>query len=293
MTAKRPITITFIIPALNEEAVVEMVVRRILAVVDGRFTDYEMLLINDGSTDSTGAIMDRIAAGHDKVRVLHNKGNIGLGASYQPGVNEGRFDYVMLLCGDGGLPAESLPAIFDQIGKADIVIPYMLNLRQIKIPLRYLLSRTYSNVLNLLFGFRLRYYNGLPIHRMALVRSIQVTSRGFGFQAEILIKLLKSGCTYVEAGVEGAEETKRSFALRPSNLLSVARTLIHLVIEATRFIPVPAEIIQKSRQPGTPPVLDPRQPNNLSSPGTPPAPGSHPDYLVPLREHSSPPSGKP
>jgi glycosyltransferase involved in cell wall biosynthesis len=51
------------------------------------------------------------------MRVLHNRPNIGLGASYQRGVAEARHDYVMMLCGDGGLPASSLPPIIEKIGR--------------------------------------------------------------------------------------------------------------------------------------------------------------------------------
>jgi hypothetical protein len=151
----------------------------------------------------------------------------------------------MLLCGDGGLPAKSLPAIFNAIGSADIVIPHMTNLRQIKTPLRYFLSRTYTWLLNTLFGFRLNYYNGLPVHRTDLLRHIRIASSGFGFQGEVLVKLLKSGCSYVQVGVLGAEETRRSFALRPGNLLSVAGTLLHLVSEIARFRPIPRDQIER------------------------------------------------
>jgi glycosyltransferase involved in cell wall biosynthesis len=249
LTRQSPITISFVVPALNEEKVVESVVTQILGVVEGRFSDYEIILIDDGSTDATAAIMDRLAENNSKMQVLRNKGNIGLGASYQRGLQEARFDYLMLLCGDGGLPASGLPPIFEQIGNADIVIPYMLNMRGLKTPFRYFLSRTYTNLLNTLFGFRLRYYNGLPVHRTALLRSIHITSEGFGFQGEILVKLLKSGCTYVEVGTLGAEETRRSFALRPQNVLSVTRTLLHLILEIVRFDPVPQEVIERSRQP--------------------------------------------
>ncbi|HEY0337970.1 MAG TPA: hypothetical protein VGC70_11580, partial [Burkholderiales bacterium] len=173
--------------------------------------------------------------------------NIGLGACYQRGLQEARCNYVMLLCGDGGLPARSLPAIFEKIGTADIVIPYMTNLRRIKSPLRFVLSRTYSKLLNTLFGFKLHYYNGLPVHRTDLLRSIRITSSGFGFQGEILVKLLKSGCSYVQVGVLGAEETRKSFALRPRNLVSVARTLLHLIAEIVRFRPVPKEVVERGR----------------------------------------------
>ena len=240
-------TLSLIIPALNEEAVVGGVLKSVYAEAERFFGDFELIAINDGSTDLTGQVMDEFATQHAKARVIHNEPNIGLGASFKRGLQQARFQYVMLLCGDGGLPARSLPAIFERVGSADLVIPYMTNLRRIKTLARYVISRTYTKLLNFLFGFRLHYYNGLPVYRRSLLRAIDITSAGFGFQGEILVKLLKSGCTYVEVGVDGAEETRRSVALRPKNILSVARTLFHLVWEIARFRPVPADVVERSR----------------------------------------------
>jgi dolichol-phosphate mannosyltransferase len=169
------------------------------------------------------------------VRVLHHASNVGLGASYQSGLSRAQCSYVMMLCGDGGLPASSLPPIIAKIGTADIVVPYMLNLRQIKTPLRYAVSQAYTGLLNLLFSFRLRYYNGLPVHRRALLERITITSSGFGFQAEILIKLLKSGCSFVQVGVMGAEATNKSSIFRFRNVISVAFTLFKLLQELAGF----------------------------------------------------------
>jgi dolichol-phosphate mannosyltransferase len=240
-----PYSISFIVPALNEEAVVGTVIDEIMEKIEGRFADYEVILINDGSTDRTGEIMDRAAQRYPKVRVIHNARNLRFGNSYKRGLREARFDYVMALCGDGGLPAASLPAIFACIGKADIVVPWMTNLRDIKSAARYWLSRAYTTLFNLLFGFRLNYYNGLPVHRRDLLQRIDITSGGFGFQAEILIKLLKSRCTFVQVGVKGAEEKQRSVAMRPRNWISVARTVLHLILELARFQPVPPEVVAR------------------------------------------------
>jgi dolichol-phosphate mannosyltransferase len=228
-------TISFIVPALNEEAVVKTVIEQVLAQVEGKFADYEVILVDDGSRDATGRIMDDIAATREKVRVLHNERNLGFGNSYQRGLKEARFEYVMLLCGDGGLPASSLPAIFEKIGTADIVVPWMTNLGEIKSRGRYLLSRAYTGLVNRLFGLNLYYYNGLPVHRRDLLQEISITSGGFGFQAEILVKLIKSGASYVQVGVKGAEETNESDALRARNWLSVGRTVYHLLQEIRRF----------------------------------------------------------
>jgi glycosyltransferase involved in cell wall biosynthesis len=226
---------SFIVPALNEEGVVEEVVRAIWATVDRYLGTYEIILIDDGSTDRTGEIMDRLASELPHMRALHNRPNIGLGSSYRRGVAEAKLDYVMMLCGDGGVPAASLPPIIEKIGTADIVVPYMTNLKQIKTPMRYLISRSYTNLLNLLSGQRLNYYNGLPVHRRAFLNRITMTSSGFGFQGEILVKLLKSGCTYVQVGVLGAETTNKTSVFRLRNLLSVTRTLLKLVLVLITF----------------------------------------------------------
>src|ERR1700730_13780887 len=227
--------ISIVIPALNEEAVVEGVVRDIAKQVAAFFADYEIILIDDGSSDKTGDIMDRLATELPKVRSIRNPHNLGLGASYQRGLAEARYDYLMMLCGDGGMPATSLPPIFAAVGSADIVAPYVTNLKTIKSPVRYFTSRVYTNLLNLLFGQKIKYYNGLPYHRVDLLRQLSTNSTGFAFQGEILTKLLRCGCSMTEVGVAGAEMTRNSSALRLKGLLNIAKVLVLLVWEVRRF----------------------------------------------------------
>jgi glycosyltransferase involved in cell wall biosynthesis len=228
-------SISIVIPALNEETVLETVVRDIEKQVAAFFRDYEIILVDDGSTDRTGEIMDNLARELPKVRAIHNRHNLGLGASYQRGVAEARCGYLMMLCGDGGMPAASLPPIFAAVGSADIVAPYVTNLKTIKSPLRYFTSRVYTNLLNILFGQKIKYYNGLPVHRVDLLQQLRINSTGFAFQGEILTKLLRSGCSMTEVGVAGAEMTRNSSALRLKGLINIAKVLALLVWEVRRF----------------------------------------------------------
>jgi dolichol-phosphate mannosyltransferase len=228
-------SISVVIPALNEETVVEGVVRDISKQVAASFTDYEIILIDDGSTDKTGDIMDRLASELPNVRAIRNSHNIGLGSSYQRGLAEARCDYLMMLCGDGGMPAASLPPIFAAVGSADIIVPFITNLKQIKSRVRYFTSRTYTNLLNILFGQKIKYYNGLPVHRVDLLRQLRINSSGFGFQGEILTKLLRSGCSMTEVGVPGAEMTKNSSAVSLKGMINIAKVLTLLVWEVRRF----------------------------------------------------------
>lgn len=219
---------------MNEEALIATVVSQIEEVAAAHCSEYELILIDDGSVDATGQIMDDLAAANTCMRALHNEGNLGLGASYRRGVQEAQCEYVMLLCGDGGLPADSLPAILERVGEADIVIPFMTNLKEIKTPSRFYLSRTYTGLLNLFAGLKLRYYNGLAVHRVDAVRQLDIKTDRFGFQGEILIKLIRQGSSFVEVGVRGAEKANRSSALRPRNLLNMVNTLRVLLREVAR-----------------------------------------------------------
>ncbi len=227
--------VTFVIPALNEEDIISQTVADVHRVVLAHLQDFEIILVDDGSTDRTGALMETLARDFDRVRVIRNPRNLGLGKSYKRGLAAARKRYLMMLCGDGGFPATSLPPVLAALGRADIVIPRISNLKEIKTPFRYFVSRTYTALLNLLFGQRIGYYNGLPLHRVDLLRRINITSDGFGFQAEILIKLIRAGCSYVEVAVPGAEQTQRSKALRLRNLVSVTRTLAGLIVELATY----------------------------------------------------------
>ena len=80
-----------------------------------------------------------------------------------------------------------------------------------------------------------KYYNGLPVHKLELLRQIDIKSTGFGFQGEVLTKLSKAGCSFVEVGVEGAEVTGNSRALTRKNVIDVSKTILLLVKELMWF----------------------------------------------------------
>lgn len=230
-------SISLVISALNEEILLEDFVFEVIDIISSRTDKYEIILIDDGSTDRTGIIMNHIAQKYPEVRVLHNTRNLGLGASYKRSIAEAKYDYLMMLCGDGGMPSESLPDIFNAIGKADIIVPYMSNLQQIKTPFRYRLSRAYTFLLNKLFNQNIYYYNGLPVHRTELLKNLNIVSTGFGFQGEVITKLIKSGCTYTHVCVKGAEKTNRSNALSFKNALNIIVTFSNLVWELFVYKP--------------------------------------------------------
>lgn len=227
-TEPRKRSVSFVVPALNEGEAVRGSVREIIKAAEGRLDDYEIILVNDGSTDNTGEVIDRLAADHAFAHVVHNERNLGFGGAYKRGVAAANLNYVMMVPGDDAHPAPGLAPILDQVGEADIVVPYVLN-PESRSWFRRLLSRSFVLLLNTLFGRRLRYYNGLVVHRRDLLNEITITTDGFSYQAEALIKLLRRGATYVEVGVLISERKGgRSSALKPRNVAAVLRTVWYL-----------------------------------------------------------------
>lgn len=239
--------LSLIVPALNEEGVVNRVIDEIYAVASKTLSRFEIILIDDGSIDKTPDIFENIAKSNPQYTFIKNPKNLGLGESFKIGITKAKYEYIMLLCGDGGMPAASLPAIFNLIGKEDLVIPYVTNLKKIKTQRRYALSKTYTFLLNNIFNLNIKYFNGLPVYPTELLRKVNITNSGFGFQAEILITLIKSGCTYSEVGVEGAEETGNSKAVSLKNLFTIFITFIGLVVKIACSHTLPKEELERIR----------------------------------------------
>jgi glycosyltransferase involved in cell wall biosynthesis len=224
-------TISVIIPALNEEASIAAAVDEAIATLGDRFSDYELLLFDDGSTDRTGPIMDELAAKNPRIRVTHNPRPNNLGGVYKQGVAMARFDYILMIPGDNENPRSATIPALDAIGKADIIIPYPTNMR-VRPLLRRIGSRSFTLLINLLFLRRIKYYNGTVVSRTADLRSIHISTNSFAYQCECLLKLLKTGRTYYEVGIEiQAKPGRKSRALRLRNLIDVFRAICHLFVE--------------------------------------------------------------
>lgn len=224
-------SLSVIIPAFNEEGNLEATVNTVRKAIDGKFSDYEMLIFNDFSADKTGIIADSIAVKDKHVKVIHNSQNMGFGYNYNKGVEIASKDFVAMVPGDNEIPGESLQKIFEGIGKADIVIPYVAN-SAIRPLSRRIISWTFQTMLNIIFGLNLSYYNGPCVHRSSLVKAIPKNTKGFAYMASILIRLLKSGVTYIEVPmVIKPREHGKTKAFAPRNIISVTKAILLLFWE--------------------------------------------------------------
>lgn len=224
-------SISVIIPALNEEGNIAATVNEVLKAIDQRFQDYELLVFNDGSSDKTGEIADELTAKNGHLKVIHNSETMGLGYNYRKGVEIAKNDFVVMIPGDNEISGSSIEEMFKLVGTADIIIPYTVNtwVRPIS---RRIISRIFVMLMNLLFGLRLRYYNGPCIHKREIIQPMNINTSGFAYMAAILVRLLKSGHSFREVGMYLKEReygSSKAFALK--NIASVIKTVISLFWE--------------------------------------------------------------
>jgi dolichol-phosphate mannosyltransferase len=229
-----PPSISFVVPCFNEEDNVAATVDTIQEAM-AKQNDYEVILVDDCSRDRTRQRMQALAAIAPHIRVLHNPLNLGLGGSYKRGVAVAQGDYVMMIPGDNGFPAGSIGEILRHSGRADIVIPVVTN-PWARAWFRAVASRCFTLLLNWAFWLDIGYYNGAVLHRTGLLRTIEIKTSGFAYQAEALVKLIARGASYTHCPVQIQERAVgRSSALSLKNQIAVWKTIGHLLIEVGVF----------------------------------------------------------
>ncbi len=220
-------TISVAMPAFNEASNLDGTVGDVIAAASD-FDDYEILIVNDGSTDSTAEVADRLARSTGRVSVIHHPRNLGFAAAYRSALSQARMIYFTFVPGDREVTAESVRNVLAAVGAADLVVPYHATpwRRQWY---RRVLTRVCTMEINLLFGWHLRYYQGPVVYPTALARRLPRSCHGFFFATEMLVHALAGGHTWVEVGIAHQERTYgRSKAVGLANIGRAELTILRL-----------------------------------------------------------------
>ncbi len=225
-------TVSIVIPAYNEEKKLAPTINIVLfGLSKNRISDFEIIIFNDASTDKTGEVADELANKHSQIKVIHNPKNMNLGFNITRGFQLATKKYVGFVPGDNETDLETLDNILQVLGKADIIVPYIKNPEARSLTRRFL-STTYVRIINVAFSLRMRYYNGLCFFKTSMVQKVPVSTYGFAYMTEILVKLLKSGATFVEVPmILKIRERGATKAFRLKNILSVFKTFLTLFWE--------------------------------------------------------------
>jgi glycosyltransferase involved in cell wall biosynthesis len=226
--AGRSRSISVFFPCHNEAAVVEEVVSRALSVLQNIASDYEVIVVNDGSRDATGTIADRLAAADPKIRVIHHPVNRGYGAALQSGIAACSKDLIFFTDGDGQFDLAELKNLLPLIDSHDIVIGFRLN-RQEGIVRRFN-GWAWTRLGCFLFSLRIRDIDcGFKLFRRQVFESMTLHSAGALISTEILARAAKKGCSIAQVGVHHfPRRTGRATGAKSSVILRAFRELFRL-----------------------------------------------------------------
>ncbi|MEJ5254954.1 MAG: glycosyltransferase family 2 protein [Acidimicrobiales bacterium] len=255
LTSRRPHfeSLTIFFPMWNEEATIERAVAAALDAGDqlieaGEIGTYDVLIIDDASTDSTPVLADKLAAEHERVRVIHHDRNRKLGGSLKTGFANATGELVLYT--DADLPfdlAETGKAIrLLRIYEADIVSAYRFD-RTGEGPRRLIYSYVYNHLVQLAFGLRLRDMNfAFKLLRRRVLDHLELKSEGSFIDVELLARAQQLGFHIVQFGVDYFPRT-RGISTLSSNavILQILREMWELRHELRSLEPLPASVLEQ------------------------------------------------
>jgi len=191
--------VSVIMPAYNEEKRIEVCFNKVLEVMKGYGKHFEIILEQDGSTDKTPEIMDKLAESHSNVKTLQFPKRMGKGFGIRKCFEAAKGEYIVLIDSDLEYPPEKIPELLNTINGNDIVV----GSRKIWInrkngntkAVRAYLSRIYGIIIIRMFGGNFEdLQSGFKAFRRRVIEAIQpLTSNGFEIDSEILIKASRKG----------------------------------------------------------------------------------------------------
>lgn len=178
-------------PFWNEEENIEAVVKNAIPVAAKVAKNWEIIIVDDGSSDSTLSIAKKISSSNKHVKVIHNKLNGGYGAALISGFKNSKFDLVVFTDGDSQFDFSQVGRFLDKIEGADIVIGYRK--KRLDHPFRHILMNLLKIWDFIFFGFYYRDIDcGFKLFRKEAIEKIMpLKSQGAMITTEILAKAKK------------------------------------------------------------------------------------------------------
>jgi len=211
-------------------------------VADDEVGDYEIIVVDDASTDATGALADALAAADPHVRVVHHPHNRKLGGSIKSGFEAAKGDLVLYT--DADLPFEMIELVRAvrvlRTYEADIVSAYRLD-RTGEGPRRAVYSWGYNWLIHALFGTRLRDINfAFKLCRGRVLDHVTLSSEGSFIDAELIIRAQRSGFEIVQIGVDYFPRTRGISTLSSFGVIrTMLREMLSLREDLKSITPVP------------------------------------------------------
>jgi len=193
-------SISVFFPCYNEGENIERVVVKAVEVLRGVSDNFEVIIVDDGSSDGTREISDRLAGEIEEVVVIRHETNLGYGSALQTGFLAASKELVFYTDGDGQFDIDEMPGLIGLMDEYDIVSCYRLNRKEGFV--RKLNAWCWGKLVCFVFGMKLRDIDcAFKLFKRKIFDDIEMQSTGALIDAEILARSLRKGYTIVQRGV--------------------------------------------------------------------------------------------
>jgi glycosyltransferase involved in cell wall biosynthesis len=224
-------SISFVLPAYNEEENIEKAVRSILEVAGTlNLEDYEVIVVNDGSSDGTAGVIDRLKDENPHVRPIHHPTNLGYADALRTGFTSAKCKLVFYTDSDLQFDVREVKNLLPAIEDYDIVTGFRIYRYD---PLsRLFLAWGYNLLARTIFRLRVRDIDcAFKLFRREVFDVIEIRSKKFFIDTEILAKARHHGFRMTEIGVRHYPRAGGASTVRPSHVLSTLRELFKIWAE--------------------------------------------------------------
>ncbi len=193
--------ISAVLPAYNEEANLEEVVRRTASALAGCARASEIIVVDDGSQDGSAALLDRLKATYPTLRVVRHPQNRGYGAAVRSGFSAARYSWVFMMDADNQFDPNDLSLLLQHAGDADIITGYRKHRRD---PLpRRLNAWAFFSLVRLFFGRQVRDVNcAFKLLRRDILNRMELRSNGALINTEVFVLARRLHARIVEVPVQ-------------------------------------------------------------------------------------------
>lgn len=223
--------ISIFVPALNEDKALSKTVKRIIhaaSLADN--PPFEIFIVNDGSTDNTRNVINLLERNYPYIHTIHHSTNLGWGVGFKEVIQLAKYPKIALFPGDGYITTKTLSDMMRYAYDADFVCVYLLN-KEYRPFYRNIVSTLFTRVYQYTFHLPIQYINATPVYPVRLLKTLHVRCLRYSFPSEPTVKLLRTGCTYMEIGGKMNPRVTKSSALQLKNLSEVLGNYFFLIYD--------------------------------------------------------------
>ncbi len=224
-------SLSLFFPAWNEEDYVERAVTRAMTVLTKLSDDWEIIIVNDASTDRTQQVAEDLARRFPQVRIVTHAKNLKLGGAMKTGFTHSTKDIVIY--SDMDLPfdldeLERALHLMDYL-EADMICAFRFD-RTSEGPKRIIYSYVYNTLIRGLFGVQIKDVNfSFKVMHRRVLEAIELKSEGSFIDAELVVKAIKRGFRVFQMGVDYFPRTRGVSTLAsPAVIVKMVRELVGL-----------------------------------------------------------------